>query len=227
MFGLKKIFGFSSKEAPATLAYVRRGTMEPEAFAVLRRHLLALEAEKASAWETAPDEDPRAAYRRFLSLTDCRHSFVVALEQNGQKLPVGEWAKRHEGAARLRDLVDNGLAVPVREGDADAVEVSDIVLSGLSAADLRRLDFVDQGDIALVLEPTGVPGTASRTVAMSWMHNRRRLLGAEAEGMLLKTGRRRFLIPPRFFFTVDAIDRYRAQIAAASSQDDCRAAWAC
>lgn len=226
MFGLKKIFGFSSKEEPATLAYVRHGTMEPEAFAVLRRHLLALEAEKASAWEAAPDEDPRAAYRRFLSLTDCRHSFVVALEQNGRKLPVGEWAKNHEGAARLLDLVDNELAVLVREGDADAVEVSDIVLSGLSAADLRRLDFVNQGDIALALEQTGVPGTASRTVTMSWMHNRRRLLGAEAEGMLLKTGRRRFLIPPRFFFTVDAIDRYRAQIAAASSQDECRAAWA-
>lgn len=84
MFGLKKFFGFSSKEEPATLAYVRRGTMEPEAFAVLRRHLLALEAEKASAWEAAPDEDPRAAYRRFLSLTDCRHSFVVALDQNGR-----------------------------------------------------------------------------------------------------------------------------------------------
>ena len=129
MFGLKKIFGFSSKEEPATLAYVRRGTMEPEAFAVLRRHLLALEAEKASAWEAAPDEDPRAAYRRFLSLTDCRHSFVVALEQNGRKLPVGEWAKNHEGAARLLDLVDNELAVLV--GDNRLAELSSLDLNGL------------------------------------------------------------------------------------------------
>lgn len=226
MFNLKRLFGLEKEEVPVVLCLAGRGVMDAGAFDRLKRQLLAQEAEKAAAWENTPDDDPRTAYRRFLSMTDCSRTFVIGVEHDGRRLPASEWGNSHPAGALLLDLVENGMAELRKEGGADAVEVSDIVLAGLSDTALRRLDFVNQGDISLVLEQTGVPGTPSRQVAMAWMNNRRRLLSCETDGMLLSTGRRRFLMPSKLFFTAEAVKRYRSRLEADSSPDACRAAWA-
>ena len=213
----------SKKQVPPRFELLKRQVVEASHFQRVRQLCLDLENEKASAYEHDPDQDPRRQYRQFLDKTNCQRAVVLGLIQDDKRLTLAKGLANHAARETIQSLIDNQLAWT--DGD-DHVVIPDIVLAGLSEADRALIDFYEPADIALSLEQTGVPGTASRTVETHWQRNNRRLLDVTADGMLLKVGKRWHLMPPSFFFTTDAIHRYEAALPKASNKEDLLFAWA-
>lgn len=219
---------FRKKSAPREpeLVLADRTSVDAHTFEALRGRLLVLEAEKAAAYEHAPDTDPRTLYRRFLAETRCMRASLLGAVRDDQPVDL-RTLEGWPAAERLLELVHNELAfvVPSEEGRT-GILLPDVTVLGLGEAERRMLDPVEPVDLALVLEQTGVPGERSRRVVRHWQRNGRRLLEARTDGAHLVAGKRSHPIPARFFFTSDAIDRYDEALEAARTKDDLLYAWA-
>ena len=213
----------SKKQTPVRFELLKRQALDATQFERVQQLCLDLENEKATAYEHDPERDPRRQYRQFLAKTHCHRAVVLGLVQDEKRLTLDKGLANHQAREALQSLLDNQLAWT--EG-ADYVIIPDIVLAGLSEKDRAVLDFYEPADIALSLEQVGVPGTASRTVETHWQRNNRRLLDVTADGTLLKAGKRWHLMPPSFFFTTDAIDRYEAAVKEATQKEDLLFTWA-